>query len=145
MGMMQYKKGSNFEQEFSKILAKNGFWACVIPKARDGSQPFDVISERHGKAYNFDCKTLKGYKFPLSRVEENQKRAFSKLERCGCDNNYFAIKCDSGEIYVIPAYTMIMLKESGDKYIDVKEGTLLEDFLFRVNLEKSIFNLGVID
>lgn len=134
MGIIQYKKGTQFEQEFAKILSSNGFWACVIPKARDGSQPFDVIAEINCKAYNFDCKTLKGYKFPLSRVEENQERAFRKLERCGCDNNYFAVKCDSGEVYIVPAVTMIMFKAAGDKYINVKEGILLEDF---------IINLGV--
>ena len=126
MGILQQKKGSAWENEFAQILSRNGFWATVLPKQRDGSQPMDVVAGKQGKIYNFDCKTVKGNTFPLSRIEENQEKAFERLSQCSCNANYFAIKCDDGSMWLYDAEVLIAQKNAGIKSIDVrKEGTPL--------------------
>lgn len=113
------KKGSNFEEEFAELLSKNGFWAHVIaPNPKDGSQPFDVQAQKYGKAYNFDCKTVNGYRFLLRRIEENQEKAFTKLASCGNHNNYFAFKRSDGSIWITDAYFCISEKQAGLKSVE---------------------------
>lgn len=113
------KKGSKFEEEFAELLGKNGFWAHVIaPNPKDGSQPFDVQAQKHGKAYNFDCKTVAGQKFLLRRIEENQEKAFTKLASCGSHNNYFVFKRQDGSIWLTDAYYCISEKQAGIKSIE---------------------------
>ena len=130
MGLKQFRKGTDFEQEFANLLSQYGFWATILPKQRDGSQPFDVQAQKYGKAYNFDCKTLEKLLFPLSRIEENQEKAFSKLESCGCHNNYFAIKDKIGTIYICEAHNLIVFKQSGDKSISPSQwGCTLEEWI----------------
>lgn len=130
MGIIQYKKGTGFEQEFANVLSKYGFWATILPKQRDGSQPFDVQAQKYGKAYNFDCKTLEKLLFPLNRIEENQEKSFLKLEKCGCHNNYFAIKTKEGAIHICEASTLIAFKQAGDKSISPSQiGTVLEKWI----------------
>lgn len=130
MGIIQYRKGSKFEQEFAQLLSQYGFWATILPKQRDGSQPFDVQAQKYGKAYNFDCKTLERLMFPLNRIEENQEKAFSKLELCGCHNNYFAIKTKEGAIYIVEANVLIAFKQAGDKNVSpMQYGVTLEEWI----------------
>lgn len=130
MGLKQFVKGQKFEQEFAEILSKNGFHVVILPKQRDGSQPFDIIAQKNNKAYNFDCKTLAKNLFPLSRVEDNQERAFNKLEKCGTYNNYFAIKDKYDRIYICEARVLIVLKKAGDNaIIPIECGTLLSEWL----------------
>ena len=134
MGIKQFRKGTDFEQEFANLLSQHGYWALVIPKAKDGSQPFDIVAQKHGKAYNFDCKTLGTNLFPLSRIEENQEKAFEKLALCGCHKNYFAIKVKTGQIYVCDASILIDFKQAGDKGISPRDlGLTLEEWIEREN------------
>lgn len=132
MGLLQYKKGSNFEESFAETLSRNGFWCTVIPKKRDGSQPFDIVAGKNGKLYTFDCKTSKSTKFQLSRIEDNQERAFGRLAIHGCYNNYFAISVDNAGVYIIEAEFLIDLKNSGEKYIDVTRYINIQTFLLGV-------------
>lgn len=130
MGIKQFRKGADFEQEFANLLNQYGFWALVIPKAKDGSQPFDIVAQKNGKAYNFDCKTLETVLFPLSRIEENQEKSFSKLEKCRCHNNYFAIKTKENAIYICEANVLIALKQAGNKSIGpMQVGCTLEEWI----------------
>ena len=126
MGLKQFKKGSDFEQEFANLLSQYGFWATVLPKQRDGSQPFDVIAQKYGRAYNFDCKTVESKRFMLRRIEENQEKAFTKLAKCGCHSNYFAFKRNNGSIWITDAYYCISEKQAGLKSIEPGMITLEE-------------------
>lgn len=133
MGLLQQKKGSAWENEFAQILSRNGFWATVLPKQRDGSQPMDVVAGKQGKIYNFDCKTIKGSTFPLSRIEENQVKAFEKLSQCSCYANYFVIKCDDGTMWMHDAEVLIAHKNAGIKSINPKEGIPLLNWVVSKN------------
>lgn len=130
MGILQYKKGTGFEQEFAELLDGYGYYTVLLPKKADGSQPFDLIAEKNNKVYNFDCKTLSRLLFPLSRIEENQERAFLKAESRGNHNNYFAIKTKEGAIHICDASTLIAFKQAGDKSISPSQiGVVLEDWI----------------
>lgn len=114
------KIGKAFEHEWMEHLASLGMWVHFMQPAPDGSQPFDVlaIDDRYGFpiVYAYDCKTLNGTRFPLSRVEDNQQLAFESLNRRGVDKTYFVIKTKTA-IYRIPSQEVIFRKNAGEKSI----------------------------
>ena len=114
------KIGKEFEQEWMDHLASRGMWVHFMQPAPDGSQPFDVIAidDRYGvtTVYAYDCKTLSGNRFPLSRVEDNQRLAFESLNRKGVDKTFFVIK-NKTAIYCLPSQEVIFRKDSGEKSI----------------------------
>lgn len=127
------KRGSTFEEEFANLLSQYGFWAHVVaPNPKDGSQPFDVIAQKYGRAYNFDCKTVAGYKFLLRRIEENQEKAFTRLASCGNHSNYFVFKRSDGSIWLTDAYYCISEKQAGLKSVEPGIVTL-EEWIDREN------------
>ena len=113
------KKGKTFEQEWVDYLYSQGMWVHYIQPAPDGSQPFDVIAVKDGVVYAFDCKTLKGKRFPLNRIEDNQQTAFESLNKQGVHNTYFVIKTEDNFAHVVPSQRAIHLKMAGVKSIDV--------------------------
>lgn len=113
------KKGKTFEQEWIDYLYSHGMWVHYIQPAPDGSQPFDVIAVKDGVVYAFDCKTLKGKRFPLNRIEDNQQAAFESLNKQWVFDTYFVIKTDDNFAHVVPSQEAIHLKMAGVKSIDV--------------------------
>ena len=109
--MNNKKLGTDFENEFCDLLAKLGFWVHFITPDKAGSQPFDVIAVKNGKAYAFDCKTSSRKFFKKERLEENQKTAFDKWLRCGNANAYIAVKYEE-HIYLLP-YADFIKKHDG--------------------------------
>lgn len=103
------KHGNEFEREFCQLLSDKGFWVLNVPQYSAG-QPSDVIAVKDGKAYLIDCKVCSRRGFVLSRVEENQKYAMRLWYECGNGVGWFAIKTMSGEIWMMPLYTLEMLK-----------------------------------
>lgn len=86
------KLGTAFEQEFCEILADKGYWVHFMSPDKTGSQPFDVIAAKNGKAYAFDCKTCSTKMFGISRLEDNQILAFEKWIKCGNMMPMIAVK-----------------------------------------------------
>ena len=113
--------GKEFENAFLEHLAKEGFWAHFMNPAPDGSQPFDIIALKNVSgtdkpnimACAFDCKTLKGHRFPLSRIEDNQEGAFEALNRIGVHNTYFVIDCGNNMYCLIPSQEAIEERRKG--------------------------------
>lgn len=118
------KIGKTFEQEWMEHLASLGMWVHFMNPAPDGSQPFDVLSidNTYGDTcvHAWDCKTLSGKRFPLSRIEDNQEMAFESLNRRGVHNTYFVIKSDN-TIYLIPSQEAIERKHAGEKSIPLED------------------------
>ena len=118
--MNNQKIGKAFEQEWIDHLQSLGMWAHFMNPAADGSQPFDVlaIDDSYGYpvVYAFDCKTLSGKRFPLDRVEDNQRLAFEALNRKGVSNTFFVIKTKTA-IYRITSQEAITRKDLGEKSI----------------------------
>ena len=90
--MNNKKLGTDFEREFVQMLANRGYWVHFINADRTGSQPFDVIAVKNGKAYAFDCKTCSTKRFSIDRLEDNQILAFEKWIACGNTQPMIAIK-----------------------------------------------------
>lgn len=116
--------GKTFEQEWLDHLYSLGMWAHFMHPAPDGSQPFDIIavSDKYGDAIvsAYDCKTLEGNRFPLSRAEDNQILAFKSLNAHGVHNTYFVIKTTS-TIHLIPSQEVEAYLEAGKKSIPLED------------------------
>lgn len=89
--MSNKSRGTAFEREFARMLAGHDFWVHCISDNANG-QPFDVIAARDGVSYVFDCKDCSHERFPLSRIEENQKTAMELWWGCGNTEPLFAIR-----------------------------------------------------
>lgn len=105
------KIGSDFEQKFCQYFFKKGFWAHFLNPAPDGSQPFDVILIKNGRAIAIDCKTVEGKSFPLDRIEPNQESAFKLMQECRNTENYFALKISESELIFVPAAYLLGAKK----------------------------------
>lgn len=120
--MNNKKIGKDFEKEYAKILADEGYWVLLVtPKGYINSQPMDIIATKNNIFYGFECKTLhsKYKRFPLSRLEENQRQAFKRLKKIGSNNYFLVVKWNNEIIYLIP-FTEIDLNQKSilleDKY-----------------------------
>lgn len=100
-------KGTRFEQEWCDYLTKKGYWVHYIEPKRDGSQPFDVIAIKDGVVSVYDCKTLKGNRFPLDRIEWNQRIAFARIGTVGGVTRQFIVIKNENGIYQIPYVLLI--------------------------------------
>ena len=112
--------GNNFEKEFCALLSSKGHWVHFIEPNKSGAQPFDVISAKDGIVYAYDCKTNKGKRFRLDRIEDNQQLAFEKFNKCRNFNSYFAIKNENG-IYLYPSIILVNLKNKGIASEELKD------------------------
>ncbi len=97
--MNNKKLGTQFEQEFCEYLANCGWWVHFISPDMTGSQPFDIIAVKGGKAVAIDCKTCVAKNFSINRLEDNQILAFKRWHKCGNDNTFIAIKHEN-EVYI---------------------------------------------
>lgn len=109
--MNNKRLGTAFERVVYADFARMGFWVHFISPDARGSQPFDIIAVKDGKAYAIECKTLdyKEHIFPLTRLEENQLMAFTRWMACGNGTPIIAISW-RGKIYHIP-YTDLEQKK----------------------------------
>lgn len=89
--MSNKSSGTEFEQNFARILAAEGFWAHCLAGNRNG-QPFDVIAARDGTAWAFDCKECRSGIFRLARIEENQRNAMELWAATGNTPGMFALE-----------------------------------------------------
>ena len=76
--------GREFERWVEKKLSDCGYWVHRMAESNTGSQPFDIIALKGYGVYAFDCKVISTKRpyFPFSRIEENQRRAFEKMQDC---------------------------------------------------------------
>lgn len=124
--MNNQKKGKELEKRFMKYLSNLGYWVHFMHPAPDGSQPFDIIackgSSNSGLASvaAFDCKTLDGNRFPLNRVEDNQRTAFQLLNRKGIHNTYFVVEFEENIVSIIPSQDIEKSIRDGKKSIKME-------------------------
>ena len=104
------KLESDFEREFCEILVNNGFWVHNFVQNHDG-QPADVIAVKNRAAVLIDCKVCKNDKFPLSRIEENQKSSMELWEKRAKWQGWFALKTSEG-IFMIELLDLLELSKS---------------------------------
>lgn len=116
--MNNKKKGSSFEKEWATILKKDGYFVHLTD-SKTGAQPFDIIACKNHRAKAYECKTVKGYKFDLKRVENNQYYTIKKHY----DNIpiIFVFKTDSGDYFYKDGREIINAIDKGLKSIDLRE------------------------
>jgi Holliday junction resolvase len=73
-------------------------------------QPADIIAVKHKIAYLIDAKVCSSNGFALSRVEDNQELAMSLWTERGNGSGWFALKVPTGEIYMIPHFSILAYK-----------------------------------
>lgn len=112
--MSNKSNGTAFEREFARMLAGHDFWVHCISDNANG-QPFDVIAARDGVTYVFDCKDCSSDRFPLSRIEENQKTAMRCWWECGNTEPMFAIRFPQWGVRLVSFSTMMEIEEEGIK------------------------------
>ena len=105
------KDGLSFEQELCDKLAAHGFWAHDMTQGSNG-QPVDVICARNGIAHIIDCKVCADNRFPFSRIETNQRSSILLWEDCGNSTGYFALKLNTGEIFMVPLYQIVGIEST---------------------------------
>ena len=119
------QRGKDLEKRFMEYLSRQGYWVHFMHPAPDGSQPFDIIACKGMKSglanvCAFDCKTLEGDRFPLSRVEDNQRTAFQLLNRKGIHNTYFVIEFAENIVCIIPSQDIEKVILDGKKSIKLE-------------------------
>lgn len=117
--MSNKSNGTAFEREFARMLAGHDFWVHCIRDNANG-QPFDVIAARDGVTYVFDCKDCIQERFPLSRVEENQKTAMGHWWGCGNTEPMFAIRLPGQNIRIFSYSLMMDMVENGVRELSGK-------------------------
>lgn len=103
--MTNKKEGSDYEKYIAEKSYKLGFFAHLLQGNKSG-QPFDLILARNNKCYFADCKVCHSKRFPLKRIEPNQKSAFDLLAKVGCNKMFIICGFDFDGI----------VKGSGEKY-----------------------------
>lgn len=98
------KLGTDFEQALCELLFEKGFWVHNLAQNQAG-QPADIIAVINSKPYLIDAKVCSDNKFPLSRIEENQKLSMELWGDCKNKTGWFAFLIDD-EVFMM-AYANI--------------------------------------
>lgn len=114
--MSKYKDASSFEEEVASRLGEHGFWATVIPKGKDGSQPADIIAVNRKGVHLIDAKDCKLSRFKFERMEDNQLSAMDAIAEKANGRGWFALGYPDG-IYMVEKFKLCMLRDSGVKSI----------------------------
>ena len=127
--MSRNKDASDFEYEVANILGKNGFWAHVCAKSKDGSQPCDIIALNRKGNHLIDAKLCASGRFQLNRVEDNQLHSIKWFKQRCNGMGWFALKLN-GEIYMIDSDMIELMMENGAKsFSKVSDSFRLEKWL----------------
>ena len=113
--------GGRFEQEFSHLLANDGFWVHVCQQNKDG-QPADIIAAK-GKFHTLiDCKVISDEKkgFTFDRVEDNQRYAMRMFTRRCNELCYFALKLPDDRVRLVSLNRIETLESRGNKGITMR-------------------------
>ena len=137
----QSKEGTATEKFVAKTFKKFGYWAHILAKAADGSQPCDIFAAKNDsgscKVWLVDAKHVEEGKvsFAFDRVEANQVSSmsyatgFAKLSNVG-----FAIYFDrTKQLYWLPYFKYMQLINFGEKSINLNELEKFEEVLENAN------------
>lgn len=122
--MSNYKDAAAFEEMVATILGEHGFWATVIPKGKDGSQPADIIAVNRKGIHLIDAKLCNGARFKLDRMEDNQLSAMDMIADRANGRGWFAIGYPDNKIYMVEKWRLCMLRDSGHKSISMIPASL---------------------
>lgn len=73
-------EGNRYEEKVAQILYDHGYWVTLLTASRTG-QPADIIAIKGREFALIDAKLCAKDRFELRRVEPNQIRAMTMLEK----------------------------------------------------------------
>ena len=112
-------EGTKYEERVAQILYDKGYWVTLLTASRTG-QPADIIAIRGMTFALIDAKLCTNDRFELRRIEPNQIRAMSMLEkRSGCAIAAFVLGFSTGN-YIVSWERMNELMNKGVKSISLK-------------------------
>lgn len=129
----QLQVGNDAERYVKEIFKKYGYWAYNTPKAKDGSQPVDIIALKGHNNWLVDVKHVRGedISFAFARIEANQltcmdyAKNFAHLNCLG-----FAIVFERlNKCMFLPYTDYLMLKSDNKKSVNASELNTLEEYL----------------
>lgn len=107
--MTNKQLGNTFEKDLCEMLSREGFWVHNLAQNQSG-QPADIITVKNGKAFIIDAKVCSDNRFPLSRIEENQKLSMDLWKKCNNGTGWFAFLI--GDEVFMMAYANIEIMRS---------------------------------
>ena len=110
--------GYQFERFAAQRLADCGFWVHRVHPDEAGRQPFDLIAAKGEKVLSTDAP-----RFPLGRVEINQRLAMERLIEC--------CTCAVCGFLVLYEYNMYFLPYGVIRAADGASIKLTEDYIFK--------------
>lgn len=130
----QMENGNRDEELVLKLFQKHGFWAHNFAKAKNGSQPVDVVALKENVSWLVDVKNVreKEISFPFKRIEANQltcldyARNFSKIKNLG-----FVICFEKLDLrpLLLTYDKYLELEENGSKSVKMSDLRPLEEYL----------------
>ena len=127
--MSNKRLGTRYEEKVAQVLYDNGYWVTLLTASRTG-QPADIIAIRGNEIALLDAKLCTKDRFELSRVEPNQIRSMSLLEKRSYAIAGFVLGMSEGD-YFISWGTVKELLEKGVKSLkqeDCREFITLEEW-----------------
>ena len=129
----QLQVGNDAERYVKEIFKKYGYWAYNTPKAKDGSQPVDIIALKGQLNWLVDVKHVRGkdISFAFSRIEANQLTCMDYAKNfAGVQNLGFAIVFERlNNCRYLPYEHYLEFKRMGRKSVNANELPSLEGFL----------------
>ena len=123
--------GVEFEAKIVSLLGRAEYWAHRISPNAAGQQPFDVIAIGDNSVMAFDCKVVsKGFRFPFSRIEDNQRSAmdmistFSYFHSDIAEVGFLIWVEEAKKIYFLPYHKVLMMEARGKKSVDMSIGEI---------------------
>lgn len=118
------RASNKFEEEFTRFLSQQGYWAFNCPRDKDGSQPADIVACGQHDHLLVDCKLSDVVRFPFGRIEPNQRTAmtlFLKKAKGVYDAEcYFAIKFKD-KVYKLPFELAMEMEKQGERSVKIQD------------------------
>lgn len=135
--MNNQELGRSLEEKVCALLRGANYWVKFMNPNKDGSQPCDILAIRGStapwapaplKVIAIDCKTNKGKRFDLKRIEDNQETSLTYMNKRGIFQTYFLIENEEG-MFLHNSQELIRWKRGGIKSVEVNKGVPFQQSL----------------
>ena len=120
--MTNLAEGTEWECRVVSALRDARWMAGTIPKDSSGGQPFDIWAFHGQYGRMIECKVVHSMRFPLSRIEDNQRANMRESMETGCMGCMYILSVTSeGEkIAIIPWRNIISEIDKGKRSIQLE-------------------------
>lgn len=119
------ENGNRCEKEAQKLFRQFGFWAHILSKGNDGSQPVDIVAIRGSESWLVDSKSVeREASFSFDEIRPNQwtslgyAKDFAKIKNLGFVI-FFGRDFDNPRF--LPYDMAVMLRNMGAKSVGIDQ------------------------